>query len=131
MPSLGDMKRLIYFLPAAALAYSFMATGCYYDHEDKLYPTGAACDTSLASFNNKVKPILQANCYACHSGGSPTGGFNLETHAQVKIVADNGKLAGAITHASGFSAMPKNAAKLSDCDIAIILKWVNAGSPDN
>jgi hypothetical protein len=123
------MKKWIGFLSFVLLAWSL--TGCYYDREDKVYPNGAACDTSLASYNNKVKPILQSNCYGCHSGGSPVAGFALETYAQVKVVADNGKLVGAVTHAAGFSAMPKGLPKLSDCDIALITKWVNLGAPEN
>jgi hypothetical protein len=55
----------------------------------------------------------------------------LDTYARVKTVADNGKLMGVITHANGFPQMPKGGNKLSDCNIAKIKKWVDAGAPNN
>ena len=48
-----------------------------------------------------------------------------------KTMALNGKLMGTINHASGFSAMPKGGAKLSNCQIAVVQKWVTAGAPNN
>jgi hypothetical protein len=55
----------------------------------------------------------------------------LETHRQVKALADNGTLAGVITHSSGFSPMPKNAPQLSQCNIDAILQWIEPGAPNN
>ncbi len=55
----------------------------------------------------------------------------LDNYAIVKAAAVNGLLLGVITHAPGFAQMPKDAAKLSDCNIAVIRKWINDGAPDN
>jgi len=44
---------------------------------------------------------------------------------------DNGKLLGAVTHASGYSPMPKNQAQLSDCNIQKITNWINKGALNN
>ena len=67
----------------------------------------------------------------CHSASSAMGSVNLDGYAQVKTYADNGKLYGVITHASGFSPMPKNSPKMSDCDIAIIKRWIDDGKQNN
>jgi hypothetical protein len=48
-----------------------------------------------------------------------------------KAVAMNGRLLGSINHTNGYSAMPQNAAKLSDCQIAVIKQWMDANTPNN
>jgi mono/diheme cytochrome c family protein len=62
---------------------------------------------------------------------SPSGNILLNNYANVKIQATNGRLVGAVSHAAGYSAMPKNANKLTECQIAQIRKWVNAGALNN
>ena len=106
------------------------ATGCYYDKEEILYPD-SACDTTNVRYSTSVAPIISANCNSCHSGSSPSGGFNLDTYVALKVQADNQKLLKAINHEAGVSPMPKNASKLSNCNIAIITQWVAAGTPQN
>lgn len=85
------------------------------------------CDSSNVGFSATIWPIVQANCYSCHSGSSPDGGISLTNYSNVNTIALNGKLIGTITHASGYSAMPKGG-KLSDCDINLIKIWVKNGS---
>jgi uncharacterized membrane protein len=89
------------------------------------------CDSSQFKYGANVSAILGTYCLGCHSGIAPSGGIDLSTYASVKNVATNGRLVGAVSHAPGYSAMPKNASKLSDCQIAQIRKWVNAGAPNN
>lgn len=43
----------------------------------------------------------------------------------------NGKLYGSIAHTTGFAAMPQSGNKLSDCQIAQVKKWIDAGAPQN
>ena len=112
---------------------SFTFNGCYYDVEEELYPksnAGSTCDTSNATYT-KVLTILQNNCYSCHKASSSLGNVNIEGYANVKSYADNGKLLGVITWASGFSPMPKGGNKLNDCDIKNIQAWINNGSLNN
>lgn len=107
---------------------------CYYDVEERLYPTGG-CDISNVTLSAKVKPILQGRCYTCHSTQNATGsgaGINLETYATLKVQVDNGKLLKSINHEAGASAMPKGvSAKISACEIKMIDKWVTDGAKDN
>jgi uncharacterized membrane protein len=126
------MKTRKIFLIGLSLA-SLFVSGCYYDNAEYLYPSGP-CNAAGSTYAITVNPIIVANCNACHSasaGASSGGGVVLDTYNSLKPYATNGKLLGTINHASGFSAMPKNAAKLSSCDIAKITNWVNSGALNN
>jgi cytochrome c553 len=92
---------------------------------------GTACDSSLFKFAANIDPIVQKYCVGCHGGTSPSANINLGAYGGVRQQALNGRLYGAVTHGSGYSAMPKNAPKLSDCQIAQIRKWIAAGSLNN
>ena len=104
---------------------------CYYDNAEDLYPQPPACDTINVSYADDVWPIINANCTGCHSGGAPAGNIYLDNYDNIVIAADNGSLLGTIRHESGYSPMPKGGTKLSDCNISIIEKWVDDGTPDN
>ncbi len=110
-------------------------TSCYYDSQEYLYPQiSSGCDTANVTFTLSVKPILANSCLSCHSNSTAAsygGNIKLENYADVKTRADDGKLIGSITHSTGFSAMPKNSSQLSDCNIAIIQKWVTGGALNN
>lgn len=107
--------------------------GCYNDKYDQLYPTGTAvCDTTTVSYAADVQPILTAKCNTagCHDA-TASGGYTLTTHAGAQTAAGSGKLLGSINWTAGFSAMPKNLPKLSDCEINKITRWVNQGALNN
>ena len=124
-------KKKIYGLLFVAVLLTALS-GCYYDVEDGLYPAQVStCDTVNVSFSAKVVPILEANCYSCHTGSAPSGDINLLGHANVKTVAENGRLLGAITHSAGFQPMPQGGNKLSDCQIATIKSWITSGTANN
>lgn len=123
-------KPLIILSLIGLLIAAVSTTGCYYDKEEILYPD-TACDTTTIGYSVSVAPILSSSCNACHGGNTPSAGIKLDAYAGVKQQVDNGRLFGAITHSPSFSAMPKNAAKLSTCNIAKIRKWIEAGAPNN
>ncbi len=111
----------------------FSLFSCAYEKEEILYPPGD-CNTLLPSYSLMVQPIISANCYSCHNTTNSAvsgGGYQLDSYAKLKVFVDNGKLVGVISHTAGFSPMPKNSAKLSDCNINKIKAWVNAGAPNN
>ncbi|TAH05066.1 MAG: hypothetical protein EAZ16_03325 [Sphingobacteriales bacterium] len=122
-------KALSILLLAAVVVFS----SCYYDKEAILYPGGGTCDTAATStFSAVVLPILNTNCNNCHGGSATAGaGIILDTYASVKTQVNNGKLVGSIIHAAGYSAMPKNGAKMTACNIAKINRWVAAGALNN
>lgn len=89
------------------------------------------CDTLVFTYSGAIKNMLQAKCVGCHNPSSLGGNIDLSTYTVVKTSATNGKLYGSIAHTLGFSPMPKNAAKLSDCEIRQVQKWIQAGSLNN
>jgi hypothetical protein len=91
----------------------------------------AGCDSTQFTFAADVRPLLQSACVGCHSGTFPGGGVPLSTFEQIQTVALNGRLWGAVDHQQGFSPMPKNSAKLSACELAVIRKWIQAGAQNN
>jgi hypothetical protein len=121
------MKRL-YSLPV--LFILVVVFSCSKKNEEEL-GGNTTCNSTNMTFAANIKPILQNACFSCHGNGLSQNGINFDTYAGVKAVADNGKLVGAITHASGFSPMPQSAPKLSDCNINKIEDWVNHGALNN
>jgi uncharacterized membrane protein len=106
-------------------------SGCYYDKEELLYPGSFVCDTAAVRYSTTVLPIVSASCYSCHAGTFPSGSVKLDTYNDIKVHAQNGRLYGAISHSSGFVPMPQSGAKLSDCNISSIKRWIDAGAPNN
>lgn len=92
---------------------------------------GGGCDTANVTYSARIQPLMANYCAGCHSGAAPSGGINLSNHAGVAAVALNGRLYGAVSHTPGFAAMPQGGSKLSNCNIALIRVWANAGAPNN
>lgn len=114
------------------LIFVMTLSSCYYDKEDLLYGNTACTDTSpVVSYSQKVVPMLQQNCYSCHTGNSPSGGILMGTYNTDKAIGQNGKLYGSINHASGYAPMPEGRPKMSTCQVAAIKKWIDTGMPNN
>lgn len=126
------MKIILSILFAIAV---LAISSCYYDKADLLYGganSGPCTDsTGTVSYSQKVVPMLQQYCYSCHTGAFPSGNQLMGTYAADKAMAQNGKLFGTINYSSGFSPMPKGMAKMSNCQIATIKKWIDAGMLNN
>ena len=83
------LKRLFYLL---LISGTFFYSGCYYDVEEVLYPSGE-CNTDSVTYSLVVLPILEQQCYGCHTGPSLSGNVNLElkkTVREVEILVYNG-----------------------------------------
>jgi len=91
----------------------------------------SGCDTTNVTFSGNVFPIVETYCLSCHNGNSPGGGIYLRNYSDLVAVANNGKLMGSIRHDQGYSPMPKNGNKLSDCQIATFNIWIKNGTPNN
>lgn len=104
---------------------------CYYDVAEELYP--ADCITDNMSYTANIIPIIQSNCYTCHSvsAGPDNGNIILEGYSEIKKYVDSGQLLGAIKWESGYSRMPQDASQLSECNIAKIESWIDDGALDN
>jgi hypothetical protein len=120
------MKKLIPIFLTIALS------SCYYDKEDQLYPAPQSntCDTTGLTYTTHIAPILNQNCAtsSCHDAATKSFTHDLSSYDGTKEVANKGVLLTSIRH-EGAYPMPKNMPKLSDCNIAKITAWVNAGMP--
>ncbi len=101
------------------------------------HPREMAAGTAL--FKNSVRKILIDNCVSCHGDGATEGSFDLvdrdttlkggETGpAVIPGKPDESRLMKLITHAEE-PAMPQEASKLADDEIAAIREWIKLGAP--
>lgn len=112
----------------------FILSSCNYDSEEELYSDFLQeCDTSNIYFSSDILPILQNNCWECHSANNAPqiSGVNLEEFSTLQSLAKAGVLSGVINHEPGFVPMPDNAPKLDTCDINKIIKWISDGATNN
>ena len=89
------------------------------------------CDSINVTFSSTIWPIVQATCKGCHSGNTPGGGIQLIDYATIAAAVNGNRFLGSIEQLQGFSAMPKNGLKLSNCNIAKFKKWKHDGTPHN
>lgn len=92
---------------------------------------GTNCDTTQFKYAANISVMMTNYCVGCHAGPAPSANINLSNHAGVAAVAISGRLYNAVTHTSGYSPMPQNANKLSDCQLTQIKKWVVNGALNN
>jgi len=124
-------NKLALFLSGMVLlcAGSALLQGCYYDVESEIYGGNVTCNPDLFTYSGRVSPIISDYCLPCHSQSQGSGGVVLEGFTNVRNSAVAGTLLCSINHTC--AQMPKNAAKLSDCDINAVQAWVDAGAPEN
>jgi uncharacterized membrane protein len=89
------------------------------------------CETANVKFSAYVQPMIVSRCQGCHSSASTGGGIFLRNYTEIKATALSGTLYGAVSHAAGYSAMPKVGARLSACELAKVKAWIDAGAQQN
>lgn len=89
------------------------------------------CTGLTPTYTTTIKPILDANCAVagCHNASSNANGIDLSSYSGV-LAANSTDILGAIEHASGYTAMPQGAAKLSTANRQAIYCWVQSGKPN-
>jgi hypothetical protein len=107
-----------------AMIYKWIMQGAQNLHCDNM-----PCDTTSVTYTGTIWPIIQNNCYGCHSGASPGGGILLQDYTTVKAAAQSGKLYGSIAYQQGYVRMPKNGSQLPGCYIREVKKWIDLGMP--
>lgn len=103
-----------------------LLSGCYYDIESELYPTG--CDIPEEPFlGEAVRTLIDTKCATpgCHVTGG-TGNGNFETYQGVMDKVENGSFED-VTLIS--QSMPPSGA-LPSCEQQLIESWLLAGSPE-
>lgn len=120
-------KRLLSYLLLSGV-FALGLQSCYYDNEEFLYPQSAPCDTINVTYSGMVAPLLSNQCNSCHGGASPAGGVTTDNYSDLKILVDNGRFRGSVNHEDGYSKMPKDKPKLSECDLKKIDTWISNGA---
>lgn len=89
-------------------------------------------------FERRVRPLLAARCYGCHTSAQ-SGGLRLDSREGLLKGGDSGAavvpgqpqeslLIQAVMHTHERLKMPKGGAKLSDDEIAVLTEWVRSGA---
>jgi uncharacterized membrane protein len=125
--------------PMIKLRYSLViiaaiASSCYYDNKEDLYPGQAICDTINVSFAKDIKPLIDAQCVGCHNTQSPTATVALSTHAEIQAYAKSGQLYGVLSWLApytGSKQMPPSGPKWSNCNLSKLKSWIDKGAPNN
>ena len=93
------------------------------------------------TYDDHVKPIFRAKCFACHNTSKKSGGLDLTTYTNLMqggssgevIVAgsaDDSYLYGLVTHSSE-PKMPPKSEKLAAATLSTIKKWIDGGALEN
>lgn len=128
------MKNFLHVLIVISIL-GIATTGCYYDKEEILYPQNE-CDTADVKYSAQITYIISNNCYDCHSNTAAPisgGGQSFEGYANISgyLTTSAITLISSINHSVGFTPMPKDRPKLSECDIRTIEIWIENGFPNN
>jgi cytochrome c553 len=88
----------------------------------------AADQAGADVFEKKIRPVLAARCFTCHTGNTPRAGLHLDSALATRGVIDSGKLMSAIRR-DGKLKMPPDAPLPSD-QVADFEAWIKMGAPD-
>ncbi len=123
------IKNYFYTIITLLAIIMAMSQGCKYENEEELFESNE-CDISMVSYQLDIIPIVDQNCFICHSTAEARGDVILDTYIDIKSWADE-SLFCAINHDEGCTNMPKNQPKLSECDILTIKTWIDEGALEN
>ena len=106
-------------------------------------PTVAPDAKGLEFFEAKIRPVLVAHCYKCHSeqSGKSEGGLLLDARERIRVGGDRGPavvpgdpkaswLLTAISHADADLKMPPNQERLPAAVAHDFEAWIKMGAPD-
>ncbi len=90
-------------------------------------------------FEEKIRPLLAARCFECHTDDK-SGGLRLDSREAMLLGGESGSaiepgkpdeslLIQVVRRVPKVPAMPKKAAKLKDEEIESLVEWVRAGAP--
>jgi hypothetical protein len=122
------MKQLILSLVTLTICSLFFFS-CYYDNEEALYPSlNNSCDTTNVTFSGTIVPILNDNCYSCHSNTTASFGGNIRLETIEDVKTNSTKIIVSIKQ-TGAKPMPPNG-KLRACSIIQFDIWIKNGMPN-
>ncbi|MDZ4699410.1 MAG: PSD1 and planctomycete cytochrome C domain-containing protein [Rhodothermales bacterium] len=93
------------------------------------------------SFNDDIRPVLNANCLRCHGGVRQAGGFSLLFPDEAQVPGESGRIPivpgqpdsseviRRIRHSDPEERMPFEHPPLSGDQIDLLTRWIEAGAP--
>ena len=138
------MRRLPPLLTLAPLfLVSLSATSAATGALSSSAPSAALSPADLQFFEEKIRPVLDDQCYRCHStaSGKIKGGLQLDTRAALLAGGDSGPaivpgkpdqslLIEAILYTNPDLRMPPKGNQLSANIVADFTEWIRRGAPD-
>lgn len=126
-----------FFTRLVFLSMPFIVLGCTYDKATEIDPT-----VSSVSYKDEIKPIIEANCYTCHSAIAtdperPGYAFfdDFEELKRYALKPSTSNAAYTTLQARlrqiEFPGMPFKKDPLPETEIQLIEKWIKAGAPNN
>jgi hypothetical protein len=106
-----------------------LATGCYYDKEELLYPGSnqpVDCTTVPAKFSTDVLPLVTTKCAIpnCHDA-SAAGGKIFQNYTQISGAKDRINVRAVLE-----KSMPKTGSLLAS-EVSTLKCWIESGAPNN
>lgn len=87
------------------------------------------CDSASSGFAAVIQPMMTKYCVGCHAYPNASAQVELSGYIGVKNSINQGLLK-SLDH-TGYYPMPKGGAKLSDCEISQVRKWIQRGAPND
>lgn len=88
------------------------------------------CDTSVVTYANQVKQIMNTNCTGCHNATSTAALLDLTKYSDVNSIVLDGRLMGSIQGKPGIIKMPPFGTSVGSCDISKLKKWIREGAKE-
>src|SRR5688572_11642292 len=127
-------------MPQALLAFAglLLATTALRAGQPTQPSTAPPPAQTIEFFEGRIRPLLAANCFACH-GEKATAGLRVDSREGLLRGGESGPaivpgdpeksaLLKSVQHADGFPRMPRGRAKLPASDIEALTEWIKAGA---
>jgi len=82
------------------------------------------CDANEFDFTINISPLVETYCQGCHQSGASNGGVILETEAEIRAIANDGRFVNTLNATNGYSKMPP-VNNLTSCEVDQITNWIN------
>lgn len=87
--------------------------------------------TGMVTYNSHIKPIIEANCLACHSPGGVSSFRPLGTYTQLKEAVLTTNLLDRIQRQNGEPGQMPQTGRMPQANINLILQWSEDGLLEN
>jgi len=103
---------------------------CVSYNEVELYDL-TYCDTSDVTWEYPIREILEVNCVPCHNPELHYRNVRHDNYTDELKVVNDGRLRAVVNHLPGYTRMPYQQARLPDCELELINRWLDNGAPEN